>query len=39
MGTSVFWGDVTFAPVVVNAERLERVATIPVYAYQEAGEL
>ncbi len=39
MGTNVFWSDVTFGKTVVNGERLERVATIQVYAYQEAGEL
>ena len=39
MGTNVFWGDVSFRPVVVNGERLERVATIEVFSYQEAGEL
>jgi hypothetical protein len=39
MGTNVFWGDAVFGPVVVNGERLERVATVAVYCYQEAGEL
>ena len=39
MGTNVFWEDATFAAVVVNAERLERVATVQVFSYQEAGEL
>jgi hypothetical protein len=39
MATNVFWGDVTYGPVVVNAERLERVATVEVFCYQEAGEL
>ena len=39
MGTRVFWGDVTFAAAVVEDERLTRVATVEVFAYQEAGEL
>lgn len=39
MGTNVFWGDVTFGATVVNDERLERVATVEVFCYQEAGEL
>ena len=39
LGTNVFWGDVTFAAAVVTDERLERVATVEVFCYQEAGEL
>jgi hypothetical protein len=39
MGTKVFWGDVVFGAAVVENERLERVATVDVFAYQEAGEL
>jgi hypothetical protein len=39
MATNVFWGDTTFGAVVVNGERLERVATVNVFCYQEAGEL
>jgi hypothetical protein len=39
MGTKVFWGDVVFGAAVVNGERLERVATVEVFCYQEAGEL
>jgi hypothetical protein len=39
MVTNVFWGDVAFGAVVVNGERLERVATVEVFCYQEAGEL
>ena len=39
MGTNVFWGDVSFGAAVVAGERLERVATVEVFAYQEAGEL
>ena len=39
MGTNIFWGDLAFGEVVVNGERLERVATVQVFSYQEAGEL
>jgi hypothetical protein len=39
MATNVFWGDVSFGAAVVNGERLERVATVEVFSYQEAGEL
>ena len=39
MGTNVFWGDVVFGAAVMQGERLERVATVEVFAYQEAGEL
>jgi len=39
MATNVFWGDVVFGATRVNGERLERVATVAVFSYQEAGEL
>jgi hypothetical protein len=39
MGTNVFWGDVAFGTVPVDGERVERVATVEVFCYQEAGEL
>jgi hypothetical protein len=39
MTTNVFWDDTTFRAVVVDGERLERVATVEVFCYQEAGEL
>lgn len=39
METNVFWGDVDFADLVTRNERLERVATVEVFAYQEEGEL
>jgi hypothetical protein len=39
MATNVFWSDAVFGAVVVNDERLERVATVEVFCYQEAGEL
>jgi hypothetical protein len=37
--TRVFWGDVAFGAATMNGERLERVATVEVFCYQEAGEL
>jgi hypothetical protein len=39
MATNVFWGDMAFGAETVAGERLERVATVNVYSYQEAGEL
>jgi hypothetical protein len=39
MATNVFWGDVAFAAVVTRGERVERVATVEIFSYQEAGEL
>ena len=39
LGTRVFWGDVAFGAAMVNGERLERVAVVEVFCYQEAGEL
>jgi hypothetical protein len=39
MATNVFWSDVVFGAAVANGERLERVATVEVFSYQEAGEL
>lgn len=39
MGTNVFWGDLAFGAAVVVEERLERVATVEVFSYQEVGEL
>jgi hypothetical protein len=39
MATNVFWDDVAFGAAAVNGERLERVATVEVFSYQEAGEL
>ncbi|MCU1222487.1 MAG: hypothetical protein JWQ42_580 [Edaphobacter sp.] len=39
LGTNVFWGDVVFGAATVNGERLERVATVEIFCYQEAGEL
>jgi hypothetical protein len=39
MGTNVFWADPLMGAAVANDERLERTATVQVFAYQEAGEL
>ena len=39
METNVWWGDVAFAAATLNGERLERVATVEVFGFQEAGEL
>lgn len=36
--TNIFWGDVTFGTAIITGERLERVATVEVFCYQEAGE-
>ena len=33
-GTSIFWSDVQFGPVVVRGERLERTATVEVFGYE-----
>jgi hypothetical protein len=38
MATNVFWSDASFAPTVVAAEQLQRVATVEVFCYQEPGE-
>ena len=32
-GTNVFWGDVSFRPVTMRHERIERTAEIEVYSY------
>lgn len=39
MATRIFWGTPVFAPLQSTRERLERTATLDVFAYQEAGEL
>jgi hypothetical protein len=36
--TNVFWGDAQFGALAADGEQLERVATVDVYSYQEAGE-
>jgi hypothetical protein len=39
MATNIFWADPLFGAVATEDERLERTATVEVFAYQEAGEL
>jgi hypothetical protein len=39
MATNVFWSDVAFGAATADGERMERVATVEVFSYQEAGEL
>ena len=39
MQTSIFWSAPTFAALKATGERLQRAATVEVFAYQEAGEL
>jgi hypothetical protein len=39
MGTNIFWADPVFAAAAAAGERLQRTATVRVFAYQEAGEL
>lgn len=39
MATNVFWADPVFREAVAVSGRLERMATVQVLAYQEAGEL
>jgi hypothetical protein len=39
MGTNVFWADPVFGAASTVGERMERTATVQVFANQEAGEL
>lgn len=39
LATNIFWSGSTFASVTIAGERIERVATVEVFCYQEAGEL
>jgi hypothetical protein len=39
MNTPVFWTAAEFAPALTVRDRLTRVATVTVFAYQEPGEL
>ncbi|SEG19868.1 hypothetical protein SAMN05421819_2158 [Bryocella elongata] len=39
MGTSVWWGPVSFGKQVLKKDRVGRVASVMVMSYQEAGEL
>ncbi|HEV2463048.1 MAG TPA: hypothetical protein VGT04_04535 [Acidobacteriaceae bacterium] len=38
MGTSIFWSPATFATETTARERVGRVATVQVFAFQEQGE-
>jgi hypothetical protein len=38
MGTSIFWSQPLFAPGAATRERVGRVATVEVFAFQEQGE-
>jgi hypothetical protein len=39
MATTIFWADPVFGVAAAVGERLERTATVQVFAYQEAGEV
>jgi hypothetical protein len=39
MGTSIFWSQAVFAAEAATRERVGRVATLEVLAFQEQGEL
>lgn len=38
MGTNIFWSPAVFAPATKVRERVGRVATVEVFAFQEQGE-
>lgn len=38
MGTNVFWAGLVFGSATAVDQRLERTATVQVFAYEEAGE-
>ncbi len=38
MGTNIFWGAATFSSATTTSERVARVATVELFAYQEPGE-
>ena len=38
MGTCIFWSDAIFSATTITRERLARVATVNVFAFQEQGE-
>jgi hypothetical protein len=38
MNTNIFWSPVAFAAETTTRERVDRVATIEVFAFQEQGE-
>jgi len=37
-GTCIFWSQAVFAAAAITRERLGRMATVNVFAFQEAGE-
>ena len=39
MGTNIFWSQPAFAAEATTRERVGRVATVEVFAFQEQGEL
>jgi hypothetical protein len=39
MTTSIFWSQPVFADEATTRERMERVATVEVFSFQEQGEL
>jgi hypothetical protein len=39
MATNIFWSEAVFHPASATGERIQRVATVQVFSYQEAGEL
>jgi hypothetical protein len=39
MGTNIFWSQPVFAAEATTRERVGRVATVEVFAFQEQGEL
>ena len=38
LATNIFWADPTFNSVTITDERIERMATVEVFCYREAGE-
>ncbi len=38
LATNIFWSSPAFNSVTITGERIERVATVDVFCYQEAGE-
>jgi hypothetical protein len=38
MLTKLFWDEAVFTPIVVQRDRLSRLAKVLVYSYQEQGE-
>lgn len=38
LATNIFWSSPAFNSVTITGKRIERVATVDVFCYQEAGE-